>query len=419
MNSTMSRSESTFRVSLRWLSLLVVMLSVGAMPPVAAQQSGTADDLAFWEELAFWEAIKDSDNPAEFQAYLDIYPDGRFAPLARVRLSALQGEDAAPPDAVRRYRATANVNVRAEPTTSAGRVGAVAEYDLVEVIDMVADGNWFRVRLTDGTEGYIFAALLEPEPGAGDSTTDTASADTTTGSDAESFRDCPECPLMAVIPAGSFDMGSDRHRREEQPVHRVTIAEPFALGVYEVTLAEWKACVDAGACGYRPEPGDPSQPASGMSWDDAQAYLDWLSQRTGARYRLPSEAEWEYAASAGADTDYWWGDEPGNNRANCQGCGSRWDNSQPAPVGSFAANPFGLHDVHGNLWEWVEDCWHRDYSGAPDDGSARSDRLCISRVQRGGAYKLDADYMRLTRRHNYDRDVRYYLHGLRVARDLP
>lgn len=413
MSKSMSRSESVFRMSLRVL-LLAAMLGGWAISPVSAQQSGTADDLEFWEELAFWEAIKDSDNPAEYQAYLEIYPDGRFAPLARVRLSALQGEDAAPPDAVRRYRATANVNVRADPTTSAGRVGALAENETVEVIGMVADGNWFRVRLSDGTEGYIFAALLDPAPDADDTSTITGSSSTE-----DTFRDCPECPLMAVIPAGSFDMGSDRHRREEQPVHRVTIAEPFALGVYEVTLAEWQACVDGGACGYRPDAGDPALPASGMSWNDAQNYLDWLSQRTGARYRLPSEAEWEYAASAGAETDYWWGNEPGDNRANCQGCGSRWDNSQPAPVGSFDANPFGLYDVHGNLWEWVEDCWHRDYSGAPDDGSARSDRLCISRVQRGGAYKLDADYMRLTRRHNYDRDVRYYLHGLRVARDLP
>jgi formylglycine-generating enzyme required for sulfatase activity len=414
MDMNMSRSERTVMVWSRLLPAVAVLLCVlWPALPVSAQQSGAADDLAFWEELAFWEAIKDSDNPAEYQAYLEIYPDGRFAPLARVRLSALGVADAAPPDAIRRYRATANVNVRAEPSTSAARVGSLGENETVEVIDTVADGNWFRVRLADGVEGYIFAALLAPETTAGEP------APPEPPSAEDTFRDCPECPLMTLIPAGEFDMGSDRHRREEQPVHRVTIARPFALGVHEVTVAEWQACVDAGACRYRPDATDATLPVSGMSWDDAQEYVDWLSRHTGASYRLPSEAEWEYAASAGADTDYWWGNEPGNNRANCQGCGSRWDDREPAPVGSFAANPFGLYDVHGNLWEWVQDCWHGDYRGAPDDGSARSERLCISRVQRGGAYKLDPDYMRLTRRHNYDRDVRYFLHGLRVAKTLP
>ncbi len=333
-----------------------------------------------------------------------------------MRLNAL-GQPDTPPDVVRSYRATANANVRREPSTSGDRVGALQAGEQVEVLDTVADGNWFRIRLPDGGEGYVFAALLEPLLASGTAPpADPPPVDTRAS---PGFQDCDECPLMVVIPAGSFQMGSERHRRDEQPVREVTIARPFALGVYEVTVGEWRACVDAGGCRYRPDAGDPDLPVSGISWDDAREYVVWLSNRTGADYRLPSEAEREYAARASATTEYWWGDEPGNNRANCQGCGSRWDNQEPAPVGSFQPNPFGLHDVHGNLWEWVEDCWHGDYRNAPVDGSARSDRLCISRVLRGGAYRQDPDYMRLTRRHHYDRDVRYFLHGMRVAKTLP
>ena len=124
-----------------------------------------------------------------------------------------------------------------------------------------------------------------------------------------------------------------------------------------------------------------------MSWDDAAAYTGWLSAETGEEYRLPSEAEWEYAARAGTTTSYGWGPFIGRNRANCDGCGSRWDASRTAPAGSFAANPWGLHDVHGNVWEWVADCWHADYSGAPADGSAWTGGAdCRHRVLRGGSW---------------------------------
>ena len=205
------------------------------------------------------------------------------------------------------------------------------------------------------------------------------------------FRDCPVCPEMVVVPAGSFRMGcvsGQDCQDSEKPVHRVTIAAPFAVGKYEVTFDEWDACVADGGCsGYRPKElggwGRGRRPVVRVSWNNAQAYVLWVSKKTGKPYRLLSEAEWEYAARAGSETAYSWGNEIGRNRANCDGCGGR---RQTAPVGSFAANAFGLHDVHGNVWEWVQDCWNETYAGAPADGSAWEQEDCNSRVWRGGGW---------------------------------
>ena len=215
------------------------------------------------------------------------------------------------------------------------------------------------------------------------------------------FRDCPDCPEMVVVPAGSFMMGSPSHEagraEDEDPRHRVTIAKPFAVGKYEVTFAEWDACVADGGCGgHRPEDegwGRGRRPLVNVSWDDAKAYVRWLSRKTGKPYRLPSEAEWEYAARAGTTTRYSWGDDIGRNRANCLYCDSRWDLKQTAPAGSFRANVFGLHDVHGNVSEWVEDCWNDNYAGAPADGSPWTDGGCTRRVLRGGSWFNEPRYL--------------------------
>ena len=191
------------------------------------------------------------------------------------------------------------------------------------------------------------------------------------------FRDCPECPEMVVVPSGSFRMGSPESEQGrwdyEGPRHKVRVPRSFAIGQYEVTFAEVDACIAAHGCAFGPEDlgwGRGRRPVIYVSWNEAQEYVTWLSSRTDHEYRLPSEAEWEYAARAGTQTRYWWGNEVGRDRANCAGCGGREDDRRTAPVGSFAANPFGLHDVHGNVWEWVADCWHDDYQGAPVDGGA-------------------------------------------------
>lgn len=202
------------------------------------------------------------------------------------------------------------------------------------------------------------------------------------------FRDCETCPEMVVVPAGSFRMGStasEAGRDDEGPVHRVTIAKPFAVGKYEVTVSEWEVCAEEGWCSR--VGGSDGQPVVNVSWYDAGNYVRWLSLQTGESYRLLSEAEWEYAARAGTQTRYAWGDDIGRNRANCQECGSRWDGTPAAPVGSFSPNAYGLHDLHGNVSEWVDDCWHQSYAGAPSDGETwrRGQGNCAYRTVRGGA----------------------------------
>ena len=241
------------------------------------------------------------------------------------------------------------------------------------------------------------------------------------------FRDCPVCPEMVVVPAGSFRMGcvSGQYCRDnEKPVHRVTIAAPFAVGKYEVTFDEWDACVADGGCdGYEPDDrgwGRGRRPVFIVTWNRAQAYVLWVSKKTGKPYRLLSGAEWEYAARAGSETAYSWGNELGRNRTNCRGgCGSRWD-LQTAPVGSFAANAFGLHDMHGNVREWVQDCWNGTYAGAPADGSAWERGDCNTRVIRSGSWaNTEPSEFRSAYRLGYSstRYARAYV-GFRVARSV-
>ena len=212
----------------------------------------------------------------------------------------------------------------------------------------------------------------------------------------EPFRDAlrsgGQGPLMARLPSNSFWMGADGVGNQ-LPRHEVTIDHAVALGVYEVTFAEWDACVAAAGCVAVDDEGwgRGSRPVINVGWEDVRAYARWLSAQTSRAYRLPSEAEWEFAARAGTETTYNWGKRVGRNHANCDGCGSRWDGRKTAPVGEFRANGWGLHDMHGNVWEWVEDCWAplrpaRGYAGAPTDGSAWLFGHCSLRVLRGGSW---------------------------------
>ena len=245
------------------------------------------------------------------------------------------------------------------------------------------------------------------------------------------FRDCAECPELVVVPAGTYMMGSPAseagRERNEGPQHPVTIGAVFAVGVYEVTFAEWDACVADGGCnGYLPSDihsnsGRGRRPVINVRWSDAQAYVRWLSEETGAEYRLLSEAEWEYVARAGTTTPYHFGQTISTSQANY---GS---SAGTVEVGTYPANDFGLHDVHGNVNEWTQDClnlnWtmNRGYTGAPTDGSAWEQDNCDVQVWRGGSWSGDIGLRsadRVLNRQRRDSYRGYSNVGFRVARTL-
>ena len=254
----------------------------------------------------------------------------------------------------------------------------------------------------------------------------------------EPLRSGGEGPEMVVVPAGSFRMGCLKPNPYydygdnppycfgiELPVREVTIPQAFAVSKYEVTFDDYDRFVRATGRELASREADDrgwgrgSRPVIHVSWEDAKDYVAWLSSETGAAYRLLSESEWEYAARAGSTTLFSWGDEVGTNRANCDGCGSQWDGDRMAPVGSFAPNAFGLHDMHGNVQEWVEDCIDVDYWGVPSDGSAwLSGGYCDSRVLRGGSWNDDPRYLRSANRDWLAPGLRNYVSGFRVARTL-
>jgi formylglycine-generating enzyme required for sulfatase activity len=228
--------------------------------------------------------------------------------------------------------------------------------------------------------------------------------------------------LMVVVPPGKFRMGAAEGEPDpdanERPQHDVAITQPFAVSKFDVTFENWDACVAAAACAPAAERwGRGDMPVINVSWREAKAYVKWVSQVTGRQYRLLTEAEWEYAARAGTATRYSWGDAPGTNNANCDGCGSSWDLRQTATVGSFKPNVLGLYDMHGNVWEWVEDPWHASYEGAPADGSAwRTGSDPTYRVVRGGSWRNETELIRAAVRAKRHVDVRFDTLGFRIAR---
>lgn len=247
------------------------------------------------------------------------------------------------------------------------------------------------------------------------------------------FRDCPVCPEVVVVSSGSFLMGApaseEGYDDTESPQHEVMVSQPLAVGVHEVTFAEWDACVSNGGCNqYRPDDAGWSRgrrPVINVSWGDAQEYVRWLAKETGMAYRLPSEAEWEYVARAGTQTPFHFGQTITPLQANYDTTyiyGGGWkevDQRRTIPVGNFPPNTFGLYDVHGNAWEWVQDCWNRDHTEAPRDGRARTTGDCSRRVLRGGSWIFSPRILRSASRRGYAADYRYAYVGFRVVRTLP
>jgi formylglycine-generating enzyme required for sulfatase activity len=236
-----------------------------------------------------------------------------------------------------------------------------------------------------------------------------------------------EGPLMRVIPAGRFLMGSPpdepERRANESPQHEVRLAEPFAVGAYEVTFDDYDRCCDSTK---RERPADNgwgrgNRPVINVSWNDAQAYCAWLSKETGRTYRLPTEAEWEYACRAGTDTPFHFGARITADQANFDG-NYTYNGSakgeyrgKTVPVGSFPPNAFGLHDMHGNVWEWCQDAWHGSYDGAPQDGSAWHGGGGVARVVRGGSWNFNARLCRAAYRDDFDPRYRFDNIGFRVC----
>jgi len=228
-------------------------------------------------------------------------------------------------------------------------------------------------------------------------------------------------PMMIALPAGKFRMGntSGLISADETPRHAVNVSA-FAMSVYEVTYAEYDRF--AAATG-RSKPNSAgadrkTHPVNNVSWDDALAYTRWLSKQTGKKYRLPSEAEWEYAARAGTRTSFWWGTTKGQGNAHCFDCGTELNTNKAARVGSYKPNAFGLYDTAGNLYEWVHDCYHKNYQGAPNDGSVWEGGDCSVRVVRGGAFRSPATSMRVENREVFPSGKGQYNVGIRVALDL-
>ena len=246
------------------------------------------------------------------------------------------------------------------------------------------------------------------------------------------LRDCEMCPQLVVVPAGSFTMGSPDSEwgrfANESPQRQVTVKEPFAVGVYEVTFEEWDACVNGGGCnGYEPNGegwGRGDRPVINVSWDDARAYVDWLSKGTGQRYRLLSESEWEYVARAGTMEPFHTGATISAEQANYDssytyGSGQKGRyRGRTVQVGTFSPNAFGLHEVHGNVWEWTQDCWNEDYTGAPTESVARETGECEQRVLRGGSWGDVPWLLRSADRGKRESGMRGPKIGFRIARPL-
>ncbi|MBI3150122.1 MAG: SUMF1/EgtB/PvdO family nonheme iron enzyme [Betaproteobacteria bacterium] len=343
--------------------------------PVAKRPSPASPDTEAWA------AASEADTPEAYQSYLRAFPKGRFGAAARIKLAALhrQGTSAAdsPPQ-------TTNEPAAWAAARQADDLEALANFLARYPSSRFAEEARQRMaKLRQTAARYTPGAV---------------------------FRDCDECPDLVTIPAGSFAMGSAEHTREEGPVHTVRLAQPFALGRSEVTQAQWQALMgefpkQAKICA--------DCPVEGVSWQDAQTYLARLAARTGKGYRLPSEAEWEYACRAAGDHRYCGGDD-----AQALAWHADTGVQGPQAVAQRRPNAWGLHDMSGNVWEWVGDCWNQDYEGAPADGSTWNSGQCATRVLRGGSWSNASAYARATVREHDEAASGKTGYGFRVLRGL-
>ncbi len=407
--------------------------------PEALEHIGRLEDLAWLEAQA-------EHTQAGYQAHLDRFPDGRHATEARALIEEFrQVELRAERERAERQRQD---DLAWEKARGSGTLAALDDYIAAWPGGLhVQQARQMRQRLQgDSNDAASFEAAAKAHtieayrnyisayPAGRHVTAAQQAIDELTLRPSKVFRDCADCPDMVVVPAGSFWQGSadasPLAMNLEKPRRRVTIAEPFAVGVHEVTMAQWDACVAAGGCDTRPADngwGRGTRPVIMVSWNDAMQYVNWLNQTTGQDYSLPSESEWEYVARAGEETDWLGGDAAavcafGNIAAN--ETGFDWRHTQcadtsaleTAPVGSFRPNAFGVYDVVGNVAEWTLDCMNLSYLDAPADGSAWTRGLCGSRMTRGGSWFTGSRESRLPARFNLKNGDRNDFTGFRVVR---
>jgi len=262
---------------------------------------------------------------------------------------------------------------------------------LTVTVFLLVGGYWWYFQSSD------YPAVEEGQPTTAQLWTDVAPSRTAGSIFKDRLTDGGEGPEMVQLPTSSFMMGSSEGEDNEKPVHRVAIDQGLAMMRHEVTFADYDQFVAATGKTKRINDdegwGRGTRPVINVSWQDANDYAKWLSQQTGKNYRLPSEAEWEYAARAGSTKGYSWGNNIGSGRANCNDCDSQLGDSKTALVKSFSANAFGLYDMHGNVWEWTQDCWNDSYRLAPDDGAAWLSGNCARRVLRGGSWYYEPRYL--------------------------
>jgi formylglycine-generating enzyme required for sulfatase activity len=384
-----------------------------------------AEAAAQMAEAALWERLRASGRIEDVDTFLRLYPNSYLAASARRRREELLAQSVAssiPPPAKAQQTAAAQPLPTPQPPApppaqsmpkSAAPLPPPAVAASAKKPDTLASLQPIAPRAEPSPPP-------QPQPQRDLAMVVPPVAPSSSGAAGRSFQDCPTCPTMVRIPAGSLMMGQGAKDTSALPAHHVVL-KAFALGQYPVTVAEWNTCRSDGGCGppprMAPETKDDT-PIHNVSWDDTQTFIAWLSHRAGQAYRLPTEAEWEYAARAGTTTRYWWGDQTGIALANCTGCGGTQDPRAPLSAATFAPNPFGLYGMLGGVAQWVQDCWLPNYHNAPGDGSARQSPSCMQRVLRGGSFRAGVDDIVPTARGYYDAPVRYLANGFRVARDL-
>ena len=395
-----------------------------------------------------WQALAEENTRKAFEDYLDEFPNGRHQAEAMVRIDEI---DKALAQAEREHLERERLDHAAWNEASQARTtDAVARYindwpaglhiDEAnqlhrQLLDHANDNKAFELaRQLDTRDAW--QAYIDAFPRGEKVTEALQMIDMLTFRPGKTFRDCSVCPEMVVVAAGSYqqgaDEGSDLALANEKPRRTVTIPQQFAVGIHEVTLDEWDACFDDQGCSLRPDDngwGRGSRPVIMVSWNDAQEYIQWLNQKTGQAYRLPSESEWEYFARAGEKSD-WLGGEAARVCAYANVAGSetgfRWQHDACAdqqnlgtlPAGSMQANAFGLFDVIGNVSEWTSDCMNLSYLDAPVDGSAWGRGICSSHMTRGGSWVTGTNEIRLPARFNLKNGDRNDFTGFRVVRPV-